>query len=233
VPDRPGSRFFLEVVYLAALAAALAFSKIGAPAIAALMLLGWALVACVEWSLLASRPHYAAGLPPRWSVPRVELPPPQPLELAPAYPESQRDEAPTWIASAELRAELLGEWPMALAEDPPTEDTQESPPDPWLLEEAVEPVPLPEPEPEPEPEPVVVAVPEPEPEPVPEPEPAPVAVQTLEAVLVTRVARYHIDPLAEPERRRFRKPRELPALEVPARPTRPRPLPGAWRGENR
>jgi hypothetical protein len=41
-----------------------------------------------------------------------------------------------------------------------------------------------------------------------------------------RTARYHVDPLAEPGRRSFRRRRELPSIEVPAYPAGPRPLPG-------
>jgi hypothetical protein len=229
VPDRPASRLVLEMLYLAAVASALAFTNVGAPAIAAVMLGGWALVGGVEWSASRRRAHYAAGLPPRWYVPHVDLPPAQPLELAPAYPESRPDEAATWIASAELRAELLGEWPVAaLGEDPATEDTQEAAPDPWLVvelpavievEAAPEPEAEPEPEPEPKPEPVVIVAP-----PQPEPEPSVTTEQTQ------RVARYHVDPLAEPEKRRFGRRRELPSIEVPAGAPQPRPLPRAMQG---
>jgi hypothetical protein len=213
--DRRGLRFALEAAYLGALAAALAFTSLSAIEIAGAMLLGWALVAGSEWSAARARPHFAAGLPPRWSVPALALPPAQPLEqVLPAYPEAQRDEAATWIASAALREELLGDWPVL--HDP--EDTQEAVPEDWI-------VPLPEPEPEPEPEPALVAVAEPEPEPEPEPELLSDTVEEPPA----RIARYHVDPFAEPERRRFGRRAELPALEVPARPTGPRALPGAAR----
>ena len=76
------------------------------------MLLGWLIVAALEWAAWRDEPHYGSGLPPRYYVPTVNLPPARPLEQVPAgYPEAQRDEAPTWIASAALRAEMLGEWP--------------------------------------------------------------------------------------------------------------------------
>ena len=208
-------RFAVEAAYLGALAAALAFTSLSPPVIVGAMLLGWALVAGNEWAAARARPHYAAGLPPRWHVPGVELPPAQPLEqVLPAYPEAQRDEAATWIASAALREELLGEWPVLV--DP--EDTQEAVPEDWIV-----PLPelAPEPEPEPAPEPVVAAMPEPEP--VPEP--------ALAAAPAPRLARYHVDPFAEPERRRFGRRAALPAIEVAARPAGPRPLPGAAREE--
>jgi hypothetical protein len=222
VANRPGLRFAFEVLYLAALAAALAFTSLNAVEIVGVMLAGWLPVAGVEWAAFRSVPHFAAG--PRWHVPYVELPPPQPLEQVElGYPELERDEEATWIASAELRAELLGEWPLPVAQ----EDTQEALPDPWLVVEeapvevaevvAVVLEPPPVLEPEPEPEPASAPEPEPEPEPVSEPEPV---------VAVTRTARYHVDPLAEPGRRSFRRRRELPWIEVPAFPAGPRPLPG-------
>lgn len=222
---RPRSRFLLEALYLAGLAAALAFTDVGAYAVVGAMAAGWLLVAAFEWAAFRSVPHFASGEPPRWRVPRIELPPPRPLELAPAYPEAQRDEAVTWIASAELRAELLGEWPVATVQ----EDTQEAPPpEPWT---EAEPEPEPEPEAEPEAEPVETVSAR-SAETVSE-RPTPAPVETVSRLVL--LARYHLDPLAEPERRRFRRrPPERPFIEVPARPAGPRPLPGsARRGEQR
>lgn len=217
--ERRGSRFALEVVFLIALAAGLTVADLPPAEIAGVMLLGWVVVALFEWVSWRGEPHFGSGLPPRYYVPSVSLPPPQPLEQVPVgYPEAQRDEAPTWIASAALRAELLGEWPVA------------SP--------AVEPVPLPEPEPL---EPVLaVELPpvspledtQPSPEPVavlPDPEPEPAA--RLEDVLVHTVrgvARHHLDPLADaPARRLLRRApvEDSAAIEVPARPEGVRPLP--------
>ncbi|HZT17469.1 MAG TPA: hypothetical protein VFA19_16145 [Gaiellaceae bacterium] len=262
---RPGPRFLVEALYLLGLAAALAFSDLGAYAIVGAMALGWLLVVAIEWAAFRSVPHFAAGDPPRWYVPRVDLPPARPLEqLSASYPEAQRDEAVTWIAPAELRAELLGDWPLAL----PPEDTQESPPpEPWVEPapepvEAVSTVPV---EAASEPEPprmeTVSTVPvetvsgpelEPEPEPVetvsarsaetvsgPEPKPKPVeTVSARSAETVSdpapqpALARYHLDPLAEPERRRFRRRVVDDAIEVPARPSGPRPLP-PWARDDR
>jgi hypothetical protein len=244
---RRGLRFALEAAYLAALAAALAFSSLATGPIVAVMLAGWVLVAAAEWLATRREPHFAAGLPPRWAVPAFALPPAQPLEqVLPAYPEAQRDEAPTWIASAALREELLGGWPVAVPADDP-EDTQEASPDPWLLESGeLPPLPNAEPAPaalavltepasaEPEPEPDAQPAPEPRPDP-PDPRPEPpveavavsgAAVRTTHEGVQVRRALYHVDPLAEPGRRRFGRRVELPALQVPERPVGLRPLPG-------
>jgi hypothetical protein len=201
VIDSRGGRFGLEVLFLAALAAVLAIATVRPLIIIGVMAAGWVLVALVEWAVWRGQPHYGSGLPPRYYVPRLNLPPAQVLEQVRAgYPEAQRDEAPTWIASAALRAEVLGEWP-----SPP-----EAPPEAAPL-------------------PVIEAQPvEPEPEP---PEPAPVRLPPvrLEVAPGTRRARYSFDPLSEaPPKRRFgrRHEPETPELEVPARPSL-RVLPGA------
>lgn len=209
MPGRRGFRFALEGLYLVALAAALAFTTLSAAAIVGVMLVGWALVVSVEWAAAAAQPHYGAGLPPRWRVPALALPPAQPLEqVAMGYPEPELDEAATWIASAALREELLGEWPVLVDPD----DTQEAPPEDWIV-----PLPTPEPEPELEPEPE----PELQLEEPPAPEPAPPPAQV-------RMARYHVDPLAEPERGRFGRKIEVPWIAVPAKPVGPRPLPRTY-----
>lgn len=212
MPPRRGSRFLLEVLFILALMVGLALSSLRPIAIAGVMLLGWLIAAAFEWAAWRTEPHFGSGLPPRYYVPRLSLPPAQPLEQVVAgYPESQRDEAPTWIASPALRAEMLGEWPVAAA--PPSDS------DPWQVAE------LP-----PEPEPAYEAEPEPEPEVVaPEPEPD---VPELDVELVRSVqgvAHYSLDPLAEPPpRRRFGRAvaAETPVVEVPARPEGVRALPG-------
>jgi hypothetical protein len=210
VIDNRGSRFAFEVLFLAALAAILAVATVRALVIVGVMAAGWVLVAAVEWAVWRSQPHYGSGLPPRYYVPRMHLPPPQVLEQVRAgYPESQRDEAPTWIASAALRAEVLGEWPSA-PEAPPKEETGVVAPAPLPVIEA-------------KPEPVVAA-----------PTPAPVKLPPVRLDLSpgTPRARYSFDPLAEPPpKRRFSRKRvpEEPELEVPARPSG-RGLPGSARG---
>jgi hypothetical protein len=247
MPDRRGSRFALEVLFLIALAIGLTLAHLDPVEIAGVMLLGWVIVAAIEWAAWREEPHYGSGLPPRYYVPQVSLPPAQPLEQVSAgYPApQQRDEAPTWIATAADRAEMLGEWPVATP--PPSEAEQaeadqrggagDDPLDPWLVAELpAEPVAVPQPE----------AEPEREPEPEPEPELPPAAEAQAEtegeslaapepelgielARSANGVARHHLDPLAEPApRRRFaRGAAELPpAVEVPARPVGARALPG-------
>ena len=80
VLDRRGSRFVLEVLFLAALAAGLTLAKLRPLEIVGVMALGWLVVALLEWAAWRGEPHYGSGLPPRYYVPHVDLPPPQPLE---------------------------------------------------------------------------------------------------------------------------------------------------------
>ena len=62
--------------------------------IAGVMLVGWLVVALYEWATTRELPHYGRGLPPRYYVPQVSLPPPRPLEQLPAqrsgYPAADR-----------------------------------------------------------------------------------------------------------------------------------------------
>ena len=215
--DRRGSRFVLEVLFLLALTVALTLANLSPLEIAGIMLIGWAIVALLEWVAWRDEPHYGSGLPPRYYVPQVNLPPAQPLEQVSAgYPEG-RDEAPTWIASPALRAEMLGseatagvethgEWPVAA---PPVSATSEEPDfelDPWTRAEELPAAPLGELEPEPEPvavveapqsfipPPVSVAIAgktlgAPEPEPEPELEPIPQAAEVPEPLLEVELAR--------------------------------------------
>ena len=231
MPDRRGSRFAFEVLFLIALAVALTLADLRPIEIAGIMLAGWVIVAALEWAAWREQPHYGSGLPPRYYVPQVNLPPAQPLEqVSVGYPEA-RDEAPTWIASAALRAEMLGEWPVAAPV-------------------AQEPEPEPDPEPEPEPEPEVDPDPWTHAEALPvaprdeveqEAEPGAVVLPAADTngnggvpdVVLARstqgIARYRLDPLAEPApRRRFgRGPSHEPAaVDVPARPGGARALPG-------
>src|SRR5215208_6901754 len=173
MPDSRASRFAFEVLFLVALAVAVVLADLRPLLIAGVMLAGWVIVALLEWAAWRDEPHYASGLPPRYYVPQVSLPPRQPLEQVARYPTAQqRDEAPTWIASAALRAEVLGAWPVA----PGTagEDTQEEEP-PERAAEAMAEVAA-------EPEPELAAEPEPEPEPEPEldAEPEPVVAAALD-----------------------------------------------------
>jgi hypothetical protein len=128
VPERRASRFAVEVLFLVALAVGLVLAEASPLLIGGLMLLGWLIVALFEWAAWRGEPHFGSGLPPRYYVPQISLPPRQPLEqVGLGYPAAeQRDEAPTWIASPALRAEVLGEWPVAAPA--PGEETQEEPP---------------------------------------------------------------------------------------------------------
>ena len=63
--DRRGSRFVAEALFLVALAVALALARLDALEIAGAMLLGWLVVAALEWAAWRSEPHFGSGLPPR------------------------------------------------------------------------------------------------------------------------------------------------------------------------
>jgi len=216
MPERRGSRFVVEALFLAALTVALALAHLDALEIVGAMALGWLVVAAIEWTAWRGEPHYGSGLPPRYHLPRVDLPPPKPLEqVEQGYPDSGRDDAPTWIASASLRAEVLGEWPLF---GPAQHDAEEQ-----------------EDEKEEEEEPQFVAAS------VPGADPWTVAAlpagpddQEERVISVVRVptdgrkARYSLDPLGDPApRRRFGRARsdQWESVEVAARPSR-RAFPG-------
>lgn len=205
MPERRGSRFVVEALFLAALTVALALAHLDALEIVGAMALGWLVVAAIEWTAWRGEPHYGSGLPPRYHLPRVDLPPPKPLEqVEQGYPDSGRDDAPTWIASASLRAEVLGEWPLFGPAQHEAEEEEEEPQfvaasvpgaDPWT----------------------VAALPG---GPVEE---AARAISVVRVPTDGRKARYSLDPLGEPPRRR-RLGRGsmvgLEVIEVPARPDR-------------
>jgi hypothetical protein len=199
VLDRQGSRFALEVLFLAALATGLALAKLHPLEIIGVMAVGWIVVALLEWAAWRGEPHYGSGLPPRYYVPSTSLPPPQPLEQVFAgYPDPQREEAPTWIASAEVRDRLLGEWPVA---GTPDEDEDE---------DDIEPVVLPPPSVAARPGQGVATPPPPRPLPV------------LPAVVVegSGTATHQLEPFGlQQPRRRFgrRVVVEAFVVEVPAR----------------
>lgn len=228
--ERRGVRLLIEVVFLIALAAGLALTHLSPAAIVGVMLVGWAIVAMLEWSWAHGEPHFGSGFPPRYVVPKAELPPPRPLEQLPTgYPDGTRDEAPTWIATPALRAEVLGAWPSATA------GVVARPPDPEPEPDLAElgPADLPDPDswtvvelPPPVVElPPVVEVLEPTPPAAPAADPEPPVPRSPTEV---RLARYSFDPLAEPARRRFgrTRPGGGPGIDVPARPYPVRVLPG-------
>ncbi|MGZ4291550.1 MAG: hypothetical protein ACXVQQ_03040 [Gaiellaceae bacterium] len=225
MPERRGTRFLVEVLFLAALATALALAHLDALELIGAMAVGWGVVATLEWAVWRGEPHYGSGLPPRYYVPSVTLPPPQPLEqVEQGYPDASREEAPTWIASAALRAEVLGAWPLAAPAEADDDGEEEAEPefaaasepgaDPWTVA-ALPDAPLDEVEDEPELQPRPARKP---------------ATVIVSSVPIGRVARYSIDPLGDPvPKRRFgRRDETEPAetVEVAARPHGARALPG-------
>jgi len=225
LPARRDSRFAIEVLFLVALAVSVTIADLRALVIAGAMALGWVLVAGVEWAAWRDQPHYGSGLPPRWYVPRVDLPPARPLEsVVSGYPAGRRDEAPTWIAPAELREQVLGgDWPLAVPiEEPEVEAAIEV--EELVVEEAWTVVELPPAPAAVEEEEAVEEVAEPEPD--REPAAAPPVAEAARAA--EAVARYSLDPLAEEPRRRFGRGQSTgsPTIVVPARPDRARALPG-------
>ena len=196
--DGRGSRFAFEALFLVALAVGLALADVRPLVIVGVMALGWLLVAAIEWAAWRGEPHYGSGLPPRYYVPRVSLPPAQPLEqVRTGYPESQREEAPTWIASAAVRAEVLGEWPSA----PPAAEVEEE----EEIDESVEPVPLPPP----------VVLP-------------PVRAEADETPpVLARYTLDPLGEPAPKRRFGRQRDQVVGTIEVPARPVGPRSLPGS------
>jgi hypothetical protein len=217
MPERRGFRFALEVLFLAALAAALSFAELRPVAIAGLMLLGWFLVALLEWVTWRGEAHYGRGLPPRYYVPRASLPEPRPIEQEwYGYPEPRHhDDAPTWVASPAVRAELLNAWPVA----PATVEVQSE-----TAEELA-----------PEFDPVRLLAPRSE---APEEEPVDLteSVGAAHAASAVRLERHRIDPLQELERSRlpWRRSGGDDAYEVtvPARPEGLRVLPQSSQRED-
>jgi hypothetical protein len=124
VPRRSVRRFLLEVLFLVGVAAALVVADLRAAAVIALMALAWVVVALLEWTAWLDEPHYGRGLPPRYYVPQVALPPLQPVPQGYSYPPPRReplpppravlepDDAPTFVASTTEWAAELGEWPV-------------------------------------------------------------------------------------------------------------------------
>ena len=78
--ERRALRFVVEALFLGALAAALVVADLEPLEIAGVMLLGWLVVALYEWAATRELPHYGRGLPPRYYVPQVALPPPRQLD---------------------------------------------------------------------------------------------------------------------------------------------------------
>jgi hypothetical protein len=68
------------------------------------MALAWVVVALLEWTAWLDEPHYGRGLPPRYYVPQVALPPPRAVEQGglayPVVPVRPPARAPVRPASA-------------------------------------------------------------------------------------------------------------------------------------
>jgi hypothetical protein len=202
MPERRGFRFALEVLFLAALSAALSFADLRPLVIAGLMLLGWLIVGLLEWVTWRGEPHYGRGLPPRYYVPQTSLPEPRPVEQPwRGYPApEEHDDARTWIAPRGVLADEVGAWPVARTPFEPT----------------------PVEEPAPEFDPVQLLIPRVE---VPvEAADDPIELTTVLQVTVpsARLERHRIDPLREPERsrlgRRRRNADDADVANMPARP---------------
>jgi hypothetical protein len=113
VRERRALRFLVEALFLGALAAALVVADLDPLWIAGVMLLGWIVVAFYEWAATRELPHYGRGLPPRYYVPQIALPPPRQLDqLRSGYPAAGPDDQATWIATPAMRAEALADWPV-------------------------------------------------------------------------------------------------------------------------
>jgi hypothetical protein len=125
MPRRRIGRFVIEVLFLAGAAAALTVADFRPAAVIAGMLVAWAIVALIEWAAWLDEPHYGRGLPPRYYVPQVALPPPRPVDqLARGYPIPilEPDDEQTFVASTQEWAAALEDWPVL--DVPVGEDTE-------------------------------------------------------------------------------------------------------------
>ncbi len=108
-------RFLLETAFLAGLAALAAIAKMPTLEVIGVMAFGWVVVALAEWSSWLDRPHYGRGLPPRFYVPQLSLPPPRPIEQRPVL--SGSGDWPAHVGDTRVTAAVgwatsMGEWPV-------------------------------------------------------------------------------------------------------------------------
>jgi hypothetical protein len=133
VPKRRAARFVLEVVFLVAVAAALTVADQRAPVVAGVMLVGWVVAALFEWAAWLETPHFGRGLPPRYYVPEVALPPSHLIEQeADGYPaeiDAGEEADLTWIVPPSAWGEVLEDWPV-LDSSSVSEETQIALPEP-------------------------------------------------------------------------------------------------------
>ncbi|HSP74071.1 MAG TPA: hypothetical protein VLN26_16990, partial [Gaiellaceae bacterium] len=125
MPDGRGARLALEAGFLVVVAAVLVAADLRPAWIVLVMLLAWVIVAALEWAAFREQPHWSSGLPPRYYVPQQPLPPRPPSVELPAFstyprPAPREPEAPTWIATPQMREEVLG-WPAPGLEDTETD----------------------------------------------------------------------------------------------------------------
>jgi hypothetical protein len=123
MPERRGFRFALEVLFLAGLAAALSFADLRPLTIGGLMLLGWALVALLEWATWRVQADQRAGAPARHLSQTLVLQSAALEDAWRSYPA--HDDAPTWIASPATLADAWGEWPFGPAAPEPEPGLEE------------------------------------------------------------------------------------------------------------
>ncbi len=126
------ARLLIEAAFLAGLAALAGVARMRPDAVAGVMAFGWVVVALAEWASWLDRPHFGRGLPPRYYVPQVSLPPPLP-QGEPVRPRPRRpadadepqtmiappprspaaaEEPETMIAAPQRWAPSLDEWPV-------------------------------------------------------------------------------------------------------------------------
>jgi hypothetical protein len=202
MPRHSARRFLFEVLFLAGVAAALTYAELRPAAIIGLMAAAWAVVALLEWTAWLDEPHYGRGLPPRYYVPHVALPPPVAVEQVEPYPVLPPvEDEPTFVASTQEWG--LADWPEPEA-TAVIEDTVAVPLPPPILE--VEDTVVAE----------VVLVPE-EIEEDTEDERSAV-VEVVEAVVVAAaIVEPEAPPVVEPKPAREAEPVAAPVLVMPAR----------------
>ena len=228
-------RFVLEVLFLAGVAAALTVADLRTAAVIALMAVALVVVWLFEWASWLDQPHYGRGLPPRYYVPHVALPPPRPVEQyrGGGYPVLEPDDAPTFVASTQEWAAALGEWPAVEQEDtqlvplpPPIAELEETVAEgiPVIVEDEI----LEDEEVEVEPVAVAAAVPVRHAEPV---ELLPLAFEPRPEW----TAVHHVDPLSGRGRRGFlrRRKDDEHVIEVMDGPAPDRVLPDRYRSASR